>query len=329
MKKIILLFTLFIATFSFAQTANKAIAWSGIITDNSGNVLVNTNVTLKFSITQNGTPIFSEQHNVTTDANGFINATIGEGTPLVNNLSIVYFDTINLKLKIEADSGSGFVTLSDEFFKAVPYAKGSETAREVANDVQYISLNDNIKFYVDGYQGEINQNGLKLADLAGTGSREVIADANGQLQRKPVQTKYLSISGAEFTSPEFGFYPPNYDGLFRYLMDSGNSVKVNAPINLPHNSKIIAVQFMYFDMSISTGFKAGIYSTNSTLNNVPILEFDTDNTDPSYSLQMLNATNLSYTIDNLNNYYYLHLTSDNWQDNVDLIFHKIVITYEE
>jgi hypothetical protein len=287
MKKIILLFTLFIATFSFAQTANKAIAWSGIITDNSGNVLVNTNVTLKFSITQNGTPIFSEQHNVTTDANGFINATIGEGTPLVNNLSIVYFDTINLKLKIEADSGSGFVTLSDEFFKAVPYAKGSETAREVANDVQYISLNDNIKFYVDGYQGEINQNGLKLADLAGTGSREVIADANGQLQRKPVQT------------------------------------------NLPHNSKIIAVQFMYFDMSISTGFKAGIYSTNSTLNNVPILEFDTDNTDPSYSLQMLNATNLSYTIDNLNNYYYLHLTSDNWQDNVDLIFHKIVITYEE
>lgn len=328
MKKIILLFTLFIVTFSFAQTANKAIAWSGIITDNSGNVLANTNVTLKFSIAQNGTPIFSEQHNKTTDANGFVNANIGEGTPLVSNLSNIYFDTIDLKLKIEADSGSGFVTLSDEFFKAVPYAKGAETAREVADDVQYISLNNNIKFYVDGYQGEINQNGLQLADLAGTGTRDVIADASGQLQRKPVQTKYLSISGAAFSNPDFIFHP-SYYGLLRASTSSGNSVNISTPINLPHNAKITSIKFVYLDNAPTRGFVAGIYATNSSLNNNLIVGLSTDDTPNSNAFQTVNTPSFSYTIDNLNNYYFLNISSTDWQSGLDLIFHRIVITYEE
>lgn len=328
MKKIILLFTLLITTFGFAQTANKAIAWSGIIADNSGNVLANSTITLKFSITQNGTAMFSEQHNVKTDANGFVNANIGEGTPLINNLSIVYFDTINLKLKIEVDSGSGFVTLSDEFFKAVPYAKGAETAREVADDVQVISLNDNIKFYVDGYQGEINQNGLKLVDLAGTGTREVVADANGQLQRKPVQTKYLTISGADFSNSEFMLYGAVH-GLIRTSIASGNSVNISAPINLPHNAKITSIKFVYLDNSPTRGFIAGLYATNSTPSNNLIVGLNTDTTPNSNAFQIVNTPSFSYTIDNLNNYYFLNLSSTNWQNDFDLVFQRIVITYEE
>ena len=328
MKKIILLFTLFLATLSFAQTANKAIAWSGIITDNSGNALANTSVTLKFSITQNGTPFFSEQHIKTTDANGFVNANIGEGTPLINNLSIVYFDTVDLKLKIEADSGSGFVTLSDEFFKAVPYAKGAETAREVADDVQYITLNNNIKFYVDGYQGEINQNGLKLVDLAGTGTREVVADANGQLQRKAVQTKYLSISGSVFNVPNFSFNTSAANGLYNNTGSTISNIKYYVPVYLPHGAVAKNYKVIFKDNSSSNFFADFKAVSNSIVSPSNIQLFNSNSTSASIAQQIVEF-NLNHTVDNDFFSYYIDLSSVSWPTGTDLGLKRIIITYEE
>lgn len=332
MKKIILLFTFFITTFSFAQTANKAIAWSGIITDNTGNVLANTNVTLKFSIAQNGTPIFSEQHNKTTDANGFVNANIGEGTPLVNNLSIVYFDTVNLKLKIEADSGSGFVTLSDDFFKAVPYAKGSETSRELGKNDEFVLLNsNNISFYTNGYQGEINENGLLLDDLAGTGTREVIADANGQLQRKPVQQKTLSISGAAFNHKDFRFHPQF--GLHQITGSAISFPRLQYNVNLPDGSKITFVKVVYKD-NVADGFTLGLYRhSDSATSGTAVFSMDSNSNAPQsdWHIGIYNfLNNINHIVDNENNSYFLSLESNSWPSGQNLLaIRKIVIYYLE
>ncbi|VXB34435.1 conserved exported hypothetical protein [Flavobacterium sp. 9AF] len=324
MKKIILLFTLLITTFGFAQTANKTIAWSGIIADNSGNALANTNVTLKFSITQNGTPFFSEQHIKTTDANGFVNANIGEGTPLINNLSIVYFDTVDLKLKIEVDSGSGFVTLSDEFFKAVPYAKGAETARELGKNDEFILLNsNNVSFYTNGYQGEINENGLLLDDLAGTGTREVVADANGQLQRKPVQVKYLSISGAEFSQKEnFRYY--HNTGLYSIVADNYSTVNVN----FPDKVKVTEIKVIFKDNSTANIGLDLVRIDNSVTNNPAAMwYYDTTN---SPSFQIITDTFSNFIVNNELYSYYFRILSNNWDGNGNNAgIRAIIFKYEE
>lgn len=340
MKNILTITALLFYSLSFSQIVSRSDAWSGIITDNSGNPLENTNIILKFTYTNNGTTIlYSEQHNTTTDSNGFVTANIGQGTILQNGSSLRYTIS-NLKLKVEVDTGSGFVTLSDDYPKAVPFSNAATYAGELTDGFSTIFLNTaNYQVNIDAnqeiilgasgeVQGEINENGLKLNDLAGTGIREVVANANGQLQRKPVQTKYLSISGADFSNSEFIFYPPYY-GLIRTSIASGSSVNISTPINLPHNVKITSIKFVYLDNSSTRGFIAGIYATNSTPSNNLIVGLNTDTTPNSNAFQIVNTPSFSHTIDNLNNYYFLNISSTNWQNNFDLVFQRIVITYEE
>lgn len=330
MKKIILLFTLSIATLSFSQTANKTIPWSGIITNNSGNVLTNAGVNVKFSITRAGTVIFSEQHSLTTDANGFVNADIGAGTPLINNLSVVHFDAVNLELKIEVDSGSGFITLSDDFFRAVPYAKGAETSRELANDDEMIILNPaNISFYTNGYQGEINENGLKLTDLAGIGVREIVADADGQLQRKPEQAELLSVSGAAFTGKDFRFHPQF--GLHQATNAPIIYPNLHYNVNLPNGAKITFIKIVYKD-NAPEGFMFGLYRHNDTdIYGTSIYDMNSNDlaADPNWRTVSNGFTPVNHIVDNVNNSYYLSIYSTSWPSGQNLAIRRIVIYYRE
>jgi len=110
--------TLFITTLTFAQ---QGINYKAIITDN-GNVLVTQPVTVQFTILENGTTaVYRENHSTTTDAHGIIILNIGEGTVTLGNYtSIDWAD--EQYLKVEINTGSGFIDFGTTAFKAVPYA---------------------------------------------------------------------------------------------------------------------------------------------------------------------------------------------------------------
>jgi hypothetical protein len=123
MKKILLLLALIISATTFAQGFTN---YKALITDNSGNILSNQNVSVKFTIYDNnpsttGIQVFQETHTTTTDANGIIVLNIGEAN------SIDWFgmdwSTPWHYLKIEFDTGSGFVDMGTNMFRTVPYSQ--------------------------------------------------------------------------------------------------------------------------------------------------------------------------------------------------------------
>jgi len=119
MKKLLLCLSLFVVTSSlFAQ---QGINYKAIVTDN-GAVLQNQAVQVQFSILRDGTTLeYQETHSTTTDENGIIILNIGEGTAVSGLYNSIHWYAPQF-LKVEIDTGGGYVDFGTTEFKTVPYA---------------------------------------------------------------------------------------------------------------------------------------------------------------------------------------------------------------
>lgn len=169
-----LFYLFFLCTFfGFAQSG---INYSAIIKDNAGTVLTNQNVTLEFSIFQgvSQTLVYTETHSVTTNANGYVNAVIGQGTITFILGSGVSFESDRHFIETKIDSGSGLVSLGITELNAVPYAIHSRTANELTGTIDNLSDDDedtfiNVETTTDSDKVEIRTNGTTEMVLDQTG----------------------------------------------------------------------------------------------------------------------------------------------------------------
>lgn len=329
MKRILLITILLVSYLGFSQTL-KPITWSGIITDNTGNPLQNTNVNLKFSIFLDNIETYSETQMQTTDDNGFITANIGTGTTVVGNYDSTFLTTLDSKLKIEADTGSGFVTLQDSPITAVPMAKTAEVA--------YVLAYEDNGVYVAGSNIEIERDsqlvatfsdyGLKLTsleDLGASGNVAVEVTPSGILQRETPQDKYLNISGSAFAAGS-GFYFDT-DGL------TNNTGNIVAPfrqyinINLPHGVTIKNIKVFFKDNNNTSNLSVGLYS--HTNNFYQLATLSSSGLPSSASTQTLDSGTISHTVNNLTRGYFLLLYTASWPADNTLKLDRVLITYEE
>ncbi|MFK7747629.1 MAG: tail fiber domain-containing protein [Kordia sp.] len=132
MRKIItVLILLFVTVSTFAQ---QGINYKALIKDDSGIIVANTNIVLQFTIYEGDAltnEVYVEQHAYTTNANGFVILTIGEGNTVDD------FNTINwgndehfINVQVSVDGGN-LIDLGTTQFMAVPYAKHATTAANV------------------------------------------------------------------------------------------------------------------------------------------------------------------------------------------------------
>ncbi len=111
--------------FSATIFAQQGINYKAIITD-KGSVLQNHNVSVRFTILENGTTsVYQENHTTTTDENGIIVLNIGEGTLISGAFNSIDW-TNEQFLKTEIDTGSGYINFGTTAFKAVPLSKNSD-----------------------------------------------------------------------------------------------------------------------------------------------------------------------------------------------------------
>lgn len=83
MKKIILFLLLSVGL-------NAQFNYQAIVKDNNGVILTNNEVKIKFSVSYESSsvsPVFIEEHTLTTPADGVINISIGEGTTIDGSFS--------------------------------------------------------------------------------------------------------------------------------------------------------------------------------------------------------------------------------------------------
>ncbi|MCP4520164.1 MAG: hypothetical protein GY827_00440 [Cytophagales bacterium] len=127
---IIILFT---GALSFAGVPQK-FNYQAIARDGAGTLLVNQNVSLRFTILDggpSGTEAYKETHTTNTDANGLVSAQVGNGSVVSGKFADIEWSKGNIWLKTEVDPGSGYVLIGSQELMSVPYALVAEKANSL------------------------------------------------------------------------------------------------------------------------------------------------------------------------------------------------------
>ena len=127
-KKIFFGLALLICALSFSQSIN----YKAIIKDDIGNVLANTDVDVRFFISNTNFLLYTEVHNTQTDNNGLVILNIGEGTPIFGSFNLNW-SSFTYSLNVQIDLGDGFVDMGTTPFNSVPYANRAFRADEADN----------------------------------------------------------------------------------------------------------------------------------------------------------------------------------------------------
>ena len=153
-KTISIVLLLFVTVGMYSQ---EGINYKALIKDNLGAVVASQTIDVKFTIIADTGPtdVYVETHTgATTDANGIVILTIGDGTSSDTFADIDWSsDTHSLKVEIDIEQDASFLDMGTTQFMSVPYALHAKTVTQPT----YI-LNT---FYASlgGYVIEINADG--------------------------------------------------------------------------------------------------------------------------------------------------------------------------
>lgn len=135
-KHLLLLFLgLFAGFFTFAQAPNL-FKYQAVARNASGEILANQSVSFEISILQNssgGTSVYTETHNVTSNAHGLVSLNIGGGAVVSGDFSTIdwanaiYF----IQVKMDPAGGTSYVLMGSSQLLSVPYALNAKTVSSI------------------------------------------------------------------------------------------------------------------------------------------------------------------------------------------------------
>ena len=134
MKKVLFfLVVLFFAANVFAQNGNDRISYQAVVRNSDNRLVYNENLTVTVTITNvpGGPVVYSETHNVTSNANGLISLLVGNGTEHTGNWNDIQWKTAQLSTRIEKAGNHELVAEQDMPLTAVPYARYADYADEL------------------------------------------------------------------------------------------------------------------------------------------------------------------------------------------------------
>lgn len=155
LKHIILVLVVLLTYTASAQTGFN---YKALIKDASGNIVSNQDIHIRFTIQTLTGPTFissyQERHNATTDANGIVIVTIGEGDDdIVGDFpSTFWLPNITLNTEIDIERDGTYVDFGASSFKKVPMAISADRA-EVAVTAQNVTGLEKISESINGVNG--------------------------------------------------------------------------------------------------------------------------------------------------------------------------------
>ena len=124
MKKLFTIFAIVTTITIFAQ-APQGFNYQATVRNNSGQLLLNQIVLVKFNVLQNsatGKTAYSETQTANTDDLGHISLVVGQGTSTIGTFSSINWGTSSYYLSIELNTGTGYVAMGTTQLLSVPYA---------------------------------------------------------------------------------------------------------------------------------------------------------------------------------------------------------------
>ena len=145
MKRLfIFLGIILISATTFSQTP-QSFKYQAIARGPGGELLSYQDVTFRITLLQgsaNGSAVYAETHQATTNYFGLVNINIGEGTPVSGDFSAIDWSINNYFIQVEIDpaGGSFFLMMGTTQLLSVPYALHSKTAESFQTG-EYADLN--------------------------------------------------------------------------------------------------------------------------------------------------------------------------------------------
>ena len=187
MKRLLTLLIFAISLQTYAQLAD-AFNYQATIRAESGDLLVNTNVNFKVTIFegQGVGASYQELHFVGSDDLGHVNFVVGYGEPLDGSMSEIDWSMGNYYMKVELDTGQGFVDMGDTQLLSVPYAlyamdSGGEvgdlqSVLDAGGEAEVVMSDDNLEglkvMSTGGDNPDRNYNGIQSV-ISGTNGRNI------------------------------------------------------------------------------------------------------------------------------------------------------------
>ncbi|MCH1613384.1 MAG: hypothetical protein L7S72_08815 [Flavobacteriales bacterium] len=140
MKKLLLLF-LFVSVGLNAQFNYQA-----IVKDSDGNPVTNNQVKFKFSLmyqSSTATPVFVEEHNITTPADGVVNLSVGGGTVVNGTFSNIDWSQ-SVFMKEELDTGNGYEDMGTKQIASVPVAEYAKSSGSSISSLTFVDSSNNL-----------------------------------------------------------------------------------------------------------------------------------------------------------------------------------------
>jgi hypothetical protein len=141
----------------------QGIPYQAMIRNSDGSALMNTNVTVRFTLHQNtttGAVEYQETQALVTNAFGLINAVFGQGTSVQGTFASINWSNATKFIQVEANSGAGFIDMGTQQMMSVPYAMQS------GNGFSRVSATGDSLFFANG--NFIILPGVSLANSSGT-----------------------------------------------------------------------------------------------------------------------------------------------------------------
>ena len=119
-----------------AASVPAGIPYQAVIRDNAGTALVNTPVTVRFSLHQNttdGTVEYQETQSLITNSLGLINTQFGSGAATQGSFASINWSNTTKFIQVEANTGAGYVDMGTQQMMSVPFAIKSNESNKIKN----------------------------------------------------------------------------------------------------------------------------------------------------------------------------------------------------
>jgi Protein of unknown function (DUF1566)/Lower baseplate protein N-terminal domain len=194
-------FAIILTTTGFAQTP-QGMSYQAIIRDASNNLVKSLPIGIKISILQgsaNGTPVYVETQNATTNANGLVTLEIGGGTPVIGTFAGIDWSTGVYFIKTETDptGGTSYTITGTSQILSVPYALYSKTS-ESSNDAVKLTGDQTIagnKTFSNKII--VSQQGIGTSTPDASSALEISSTTQGLLPPRMTQAQRDSITPTE------------------------------------------------------------------------------------------------------------------------------------
>lgn len=157
MKKVFFLLAVIVMSNTLAAQPPQLMSYQAVLRDNTNQLLVMQAVGIKITILQgsdNGTPIYTETHSISTNENGLISIQIGSGTT-TDNLGSINWGNGPYFIKTECDptGGNNYTITSISQLLSVPYAFHANSATSltgVYTETQALSISNDTIYLTNG-----------------------------------------------------------------------------------------------------------------------------------------------------------------------------------